>query len=180
MRIVSFVAVCALLAAAAAPGRADPIWQPYVSPEGRSAVLLPGVPPKTDSTLITLWDRVTKAVLFDFSDSVGNDRVNYTVMYGDVPSNVFANFFNGSTESLLAHARDSALRQGRTLISDAPVWLNGIPGRVLGPRRRRKPLRRALLFREQSVLSTHRRGHTGVFGDGRRCVHGVVPNQLAG
>jgi len=134
MRVISFVAMCAILVAAVAPSRADSSWQTYVSPEGRFAVLLPAVPPKTESSPITLWDRVTKSVLFDFSDSVGNDRVNYTVMYGDVPSSVFANFFNGSAESLLAHARDSALRQGRTLLTDAPISLNGNPGRAFSAR----------------------------------------------
>ncbi len=98
----------------------------FVSQEGKFSILIPGTV-KSDSQTIVLQNSLGSTTLYSYFVEAQNKYVAYMVMYNDYPSSVDVS----SPETVLTRARDGALKGGKaTLISDKPVTLGGIPGRV--------------------------------------------------
>ncbi len=100
--------------------------QEFDSAEGRFSILMPGTP-KADSEQVALTNDTParNATLYYFAVSQQNDNISYMVLYNDYPPDLA----NDAPEAVLQRARDGAT-QGKTLLTDTPVVLNGVPGRA--------------------------------------------------
>lgn len=114
-------------ASAPAPARASvpviPATQTFTSQDGRFSVLFAGQP--TEKTQVIPLQGGGSTTLHIFLVELEDDNISYLVMYSDYS----ANYANGDPQSVLATTRDGAMR-GRTLLTDTPTSLNGIPGRA--------------------------------------------------
>ncbi|HYB60573.1 MAG TPA: hypothetical protein VEH50_03750 [Methylomirabilota bacterium] len=100
--------------------------QEFDSAEGRFSILMPGVP-KADSQQVALTNDTPArtATLYYFVVSQQNDNISYMVLYNDYPPDLA----NDAPEAVLQRARDGAT-EGKTLLTDTAVSLNGVPGRA--------------------------------------------------
>jgi hypothetical protein len=100
-----------------------PALQTFTSQEGRFRILFPGEP-KQETQSIQLKGGESCS-LIQFSVELENGYNAYMVMYNDYP----AGYAGGDPQAVLLRTRDGAL-SGKTLLTDAPTDLNGIPGRA--------------------------------------------------
>jgi hypothetical protein len=108
---------------AQAPGSAAPASQSFSSPAGRFSALFAGTP-KQDSQTIQLKGGGS-TTLYQFWVELENNNISYMIMYNDYT----ADYANGDPQSVLVTTRDGAV-SGKTLLSDAVINLNGVPGRA--------------------------------------------------
>ena len=101
----------------------QPVSQPYTSAEGRFSVTFPGGNPKLDSQKVDLTGGGS-TTLYQFWTELENNNISYMLMYNDYSSD----YANGDPQSVLATTRDGAVN-GKTLLSDKAISLNGVPGR---------------------------------------------------
>jgi hypothetical protein len=100
--------------------------QEFDSVEGRFSILMPGTP-KAGSQQVALTNDTPPrtTTLYNFTVSLENDNIAYTVIYDDFPPDLA----NDAPEAVLERARDAAV-EGKTLLTDTAVNLNGVPGRA--------------------------------------------------
>ncbi len=96
--------------------------QAFAAPDGRFKILLPGTP-KQQTKPITLEGGVA-STLHQFWVDMDGDNVTYMVIYNDFPTD----YANGSPQDLLESTRDGMVAD-KTLTSDVPIDLYGVPGR---------------------------------------------------
>jgi hypothetical protein len=106
-----------------APTAAVSALQPYRSADGRFSVQFPGSPvEKAQQADLSPTDSMTIHQL-EFEDN----NLAYIVMYNDYP----AKYVGGEPQTMLASIRDRSVESFKaTLSSDAPIDLNGVPGRA--------------------------------------------------
>jgi hypothetical protein len=110
-----------LFAAAVAAGGQQ--LQPYTSTDGHFTVNFPQAEVKQEDQSIDLSGGGT-TTLHQFWVELANGNVSYMVMYNDYS----AEYATGDPQTVLATTRDGATK-GKTLLSDAAINLNGVPGR---------------------------------------------------
>jgi len=109
---------------AAAP--ADAALKPYSSVDGRFSVLMPGTPTAgSNPVAVNPNDSSQTVPLYSFSVGTDNDNVAYMVFYNDYPPGVATD----APTAVLGRARDG-IANGKTLVSDSAIDLDGIPGRA--------------------------------------------------
>jgi hypothetical protein len=117
---------------AAAPAPTNSILKPYSSVGGRFSVLMPGTPTTSSQPVAVNPNDSTQTMpLYSFSAATDSDNVAYMVFYNDYPPGVATD----EPSAVLGRARDG-IANGKTLISDTAIDMNGIPGRaflVRGP-----------------------------------------------
>jgi hypothetical protein len=105
------------------PGAAAPALQSFSSPQGRFSILFPGTPIQ-DTQTVNLKNGGT-TILYQASVELESGNVAYMVIYNDYPGT----YGTGDPQTVLAGTRDGAV-SGKTLLTDAPISLNGVPGRA--------------------------------------------------
>lgn len=125
MRKLFFTLTFATLLVATAAGlhAQTPALQSFSSPEGRYSILFPGTPVQ-DTQTVNLKDG-SSTVLYQATVGLESGNVAYLAVYSDYPDSYVA----GDPQRLLASTRDSAI-SGKTLLTDEPISLNGVPGRA--------------------------------------------------
>jgi hypothetical protein len=96
--------------------------QPYTSTDGRFTVNFPQGEVKQGSQTVTL-QRGDATTVHQFL-LAQSDGASYLVMYNDYP----AAYVTGDPQTELAAARDG-VTNGKTLLLDTMIGLNGVPGR---------------------------------------------------
>jgi hypothetical protein len=109
-------------AATAAPQSAGSM-QPFTSAEGMFKVELPGTPQQAARPLNLQGGGAS--TLHQFWVDLDSDNITYMVIYNDYPSD----YASASPQELLQTMRDGVVR-GKTLTSDVPIELFGVPGRA--------------------------------------------------
>ncbi|MDR3683051.1 MAG: hypothetical protein P4L11_04905 [Geothrix sp.] len=128
-KMLSSLSLFALLfvSAASLPAQTGPPVAPasqaFTSQEGHFRIIFAGEP-KRDSQVVPLKGGGS-TTLFQFTVELDNDNIAYIVMYNDYPGD----YANGDPQSVLATTRDGAV-SGKTLLTDVPITLNGVPGRA--------------------------------------------------
>ena len=107
--------------AAATPDAAG--MQSFTSAEGLFSINLPGTP-KQMSKPLTLQGGGA-STLHQFWVDLDSDNITYMVIYNDYP----ADYASASPQELLETMRDGVVRN-KTLTSDVPIDLYGVPGRA--------------------------------------------------
>lgn len=97
--------------------------QAFSSAEGRFNIELPGTP-KTSAKPLTLQGGGA-STLHQFWVDLDSDNITYMVIYNDYP----ADYASASPQELLQTMRDGIVRD-KTLTSDVPMELFGVPGRA--------------------------------------------------
>lgn len=97
--------------------------QPFTSPEGMFKINFPGTP-KESAKPLTLQGGGA-STLHQFWVDIDNDNITYMVIYNDYP----ADYASASPQELLETMRDGVVRD-KTLTSDVPIELYGVPGRA--------------------------------------------------
>ena len=133
-RFLAFVASVGLLAGPAlaaaqarpmpAPQPAAPQLRPYRSQQGRFSIDFPPGTPQHAVKAITLKGGAT-SILHQTWVELNHSSVAYMVMYNDYP----ADYADQAPEDVLASARSGAV-DGKTVLSDRTITLNGVPGRA--------------------------------------------------
>jgi len=95
----------------------------FTSSEGRFAVQFPDATVKQSSQKVSLKGGGS-TTLHQFWVEMANDNVSYMVMYNDYSSD----YANADPQTVLDSTRDGAVN-GKTLLTDATINLNGVPGR---------------------------------------------------
>jgi hypothetical protein len=121
--LLLFAGVCHSQAPSSTPAAAEPNLQQFTSPDGHFRTLFPGTP-STETQNVPLQGGAT-AVMNEWYVETDNHNVSYMLMYNDYP----ANYANGTPEDMLIKFRDGAIAN-KTLLTDAPISLNGVPGRA--------------------------------------------------
>lgn len=103
--------------------QAQAVLKEFTGPDGHFSVMMPGIP-MYESQDIPLQGGA-KAQMNEWYVELDNNNISYMLMYNDYP----ANFANGAPADLLIKFRDGALKD-KTLVSDAPITLDGVPGRA--------------------------------------------------
>lgn len=139
----SFAVFLMLVAGAAAKGQAGPAQQQgspstqpvvpappsvtgmiaFTSAEGRFSLELPGTPQQAAKPLTLQGGGAS--TLHQFWVDLDNDNITYMVIYNDYP----ADYASASPQELLQTMRDGVVRE-KTLTSDVPMELFGVPGRA--------------------------------------------------
>ncbi len=101
----------------------SPALQSFSSQDGRFSILFAGTP-KFEAQPLDLKGG-GKTTLNQFSVELDNGNVAYMVMYNDYAGT----YATGDPQSVLVTTRDGAVT-GKTLLTDAPITLNGVPGRA--------------------------------------------------
>ena len=135
-RFLAFVASIGLLAApalataqarpapASALQAAAPQLRPYQSQQGRFSVDFPPGTPQHAVKAITLQGGIA-STLHQTWVELNHSSVAYMVMFNDYP----ADYVDQAPEDVLASARSGAV-DGKTVLSDRAITLNGVPGRA--------------------------------------------------
>jgi len=136
--------------------------QTFTSADGRFSIMFPGTPAQTSQDVTLKNGTVTKLYQFTAEDDNGN--TSYIVMYNDyLPSAI-----NTSPQQFLMRRRDGAVA-GKTLLSDAEINLNGVPGRAYtasGADEWNFDMRQFLSgVRFYQLIITSRKGHTAAQRD---------------
>ncbi|MGH9591142.1 MAG: hypothetical protein ACRD25_12160, partial [Terracidiphilus sp.] len=97
--------------------------QAFSSAAGRFSVELPGAP-KASAKPLTLQGGGA-STLHQFWVDIDSDNITYMVIYNDYP----ADYASASPQELLQTMRDGIVRD-KTLTSDVPMELFGVPGRA--------------------------------------------------
>lgn len=105
----------------AAPGVTG--MQAFSSPEGLFSVELPGTPQQAAKPLSLQGGGAS--TLHQFWVDLDSDNITYMVIYNDYP----ADYASASPQELLETMRDGVVRD-KTLTSDVPMDLFGVPGRA--------------------------------------------------
>lgn len=95
----------------------------FTSAEGRFSAELPGTPQQAAKPLTLQGGGAS--TLHQFWVDLDNDNVTYMVIYNDYP----ADYASASPQELLQTMRDGVVRE-KTLTSDVPMELFGVPGRA--------------------------------------------------
>lgn len=101
-----------------------PDLQPYQSAEGRFSVIFPAGKTQHSAKEIKLKGGAS-STLHQTWVELDNSNVAYMVMYNDYP----ADYVNQAPEDVLAAAHSGAVN-GKTVLSDRPISLDGVPGRA--------------------------------------------------
>jgi hypothetical protein len=107
--------------AAAVPDRGA--MQPFTSAEGMFKINFPGTPQESAKPLTLQGGGVS--TLHQFWVDEDFDYISYMVIYNDYP----ADYASASPQELLETMRDGVVRD-KTLTSDVPIELFGVPGRA--------------------------------------------------
>jgi hypothetical protein len=99
------------------------LMQPFTSTGGRFSVLFPGIP--TQSSQPVQLKNGETTTLYEFSVSADNGDASYIVMYNDYAPDAVAD----GAPAFLKNTEKGATA-GKTLLNDAVIDLNGIPGRA--------------------------------------------------
>jgi hypothetical protein len=106
----------------------EPALLETVGPDGHFSVKMPGVPEFT-SSIITLPAKISPKGSSDqlnyFTISLASDNVAYILAYQDLPPDVDIS----RADEILEAKRDGSVGE-QQLVSDAPLSLNGVPGRA--------------------------------------------------
>jgi hypothetical protein len=121
-----FVAVILLLVGVAVA--VDPPLQPFSSADGRFVVQFPGGAPKVETQSVPLKNGQT-CTMNQFWVELENGSLSYMVMYNDYPPGFITDTSLAAQQTRLEQTRNGAIN-GKTLISDTPIALNGAPGRA--------------------------------------------------
>lgn len=97
--------------------------QSFTSAEGMFKVELPGTPQQAAKPLNLQGGGAS--TLHQFWVDLDSDNITYMVIYNDYPSD----YASASPQELLQTMRDGVVR-GKTLTSDVPIDLFGVPGRA--------------------------------------------------
>jgi len=97
--------------------------QPYTSDAGRFSVLFPGTP--AQKTQQIALEGGASSTLFQTWVGLEDDNVAYMVFYNDYPPG----YATGAPQAVLEAVRDGVVK-GKTLLTDEPIDLNGVPGRA--------------------------------------------------
>lgn len=108
---------------AASSTRAAGTMQAFTSSEGRFSVDLPGSPQQAAKPLTLQGGGAS--TLHQFWVDLDNDNITYMVIYNDYPTD----YASASPQELLETMRDGVVRD-KTLTSDVPIDLYGVPGRA--------------------------------------------------
>jgi hypothetical protein len=96
---------------------------PFTSAEGMFSINLPGTPKQMSKPLSLQGGGAS--TLHQFWVDLDNDNLTYMVIYNDYP----ADYASASPQELLQTMRDGVVRD-KTLTSDVPIELFGVPGRA--------------------------------------------------
>ena len=97
--------------------------QPYTSTDGRFTINFPQAEVKQNSQTTPI-NGGGSTTLHQFWVELADGNVSYMVIYNDYSGDPS----NGDPQSALAATRDAAVN-GKTLLSDIVISLNGVPGR---------------------------------------------------
>jgi hypothetical protein len=111
-----------VMAATQAPAQTDPMKQ-FTGPDGHFSVMMPGTP-SYESQDVPLQGGA-KAQMNEWYVEMDDHNVSYMLMYNDYPPA----YANGAASDMLTKFRDGAVA-GKTLLTDAPMWLGTVPGRA--------------------------------------------------
>jgi hypothetical protein len=128
MRNLFFGAGISLLLLAGIATPADAQMQRFTGPDGHFSILMPGTP-KAESDAVKLNNSDISVTMHEYYIELENQNVSYMLMYNDYPPNVG----NEPPQTLLERFRDGSLA-GKTLITDRPISLHGVPGRAFTAR----------------------------------------------
>jgi hypothetical protein len=115
-------------AAPAAPAAPEPQLVEIVGPDGHFSIKFPGAP-QYGSDLGKLNGTTETFQINRFYVSLQNDNVAYMLMYNDYPADADTTSPSALLEQVRAGAAD-----GKTVLSDDQIVLNGLPGRAFTTR----------------------------------------------
>jgi hypothetical protein len=95
----------------------------FTSQDGHFSIRFAGTP-KKETSEVKLADGAS-TTLTQYSVELDNSYVTYTIIYNDYPQQ----YANGNPQEILGSIRDGVIAD-KTLISDVPITLNGVPGRA--------------------------------------------------
>lgn len=116
------VATSARPSPVAAAQPAAPPLRPYSSQQGRFSVLFPAGTPQHSVKAIGLKGGASSSLHQTWVE-IDQGNVAYMVMYNDYPTD----HVDGVPDEVLAAARSGAA-DGKTVLSDRPISLDGVPG----------------------------------------------------
>jgi hypothetical protein len=100
-----------------------PPSQAFINQEGRFSAIFAGTP-KKDSSVVPLAGGESTTIN-SFTVTLDDSNDSYTLIYNDYP----ADYANGDPQAVLTSLRDGSIT-GKTLLSDNPITLGGVPGRA--------------------------------------------------
>lgn len=128
-RINKVLLLLGLVGSAAGQSTPQPVapLQQFLSPDGRCSLMMPGIPQfQAEEVPLKTGETVQ---MNEYYVELQNKNVSYMLMYNDYPPDVA----NLAADVMLERFRDGAV-SGKTLLTDAPISLNGVPGRAFTSR----------------------------------------------
>jgi hypothetical protein len=123
IRLVALLSLLSGFALAQTPPPSAPALKPFLSPDGRCSLLMPGIP-QYDAEEVPLKTG-EKVQMNEYYVELDNRNVSYMLMYNDYPPDAA----NLAPEVMLEGFRDGA-SAGKTLLTDTAITLDGVPGRA--------------------------------------------------
>jgi hypothetical protein len=123
IRLVALLSLLSVVAMAQSAPAAAPVPKQFLSPDGRCSLMMPGIP-QYDAEEVPLKTG-EKVQINEYYVELENKNVSYMLMYNDYPPDAA----NLAPEVMLEGFRDGAAT-GKTLLTDAAITLDGVPGRA--------------------------------------------------